>query len=112
MPHPNFIAQPSPGARSVGGPSSFTTDDGANAYFPERNYAITGVTRNASGAALGGCTVMLYRTDQMTMIQMTTSDASGNFSFVVDKTLTWYCTAYLAGSPDVTGATLNTLAGA
>jgi len=113
MPHPNFISPPSPvSSKGIGGVKSFMTQDGANPYFPERNFTITGVTRDSTGAALGNCVVMLYRTDQMNMVQMINSDASGNYSFTVDKTLQWYVTAYKAGAPDVAGATVNTLAGA
>lgn len=80
-------------------------------FFEERNYTITGITKDASGVALDNCTVKLYNTATDTLEQTVSSDASGNYSFVVDKTKAWYVVSYKAGSPDVTGSTVNTLAG-
>lgn len=79
--------------------------------FEERNYTITGITKDSSGAALGNCTVNLFDTLTNTLQQTTVSDASGNYNFVVDKTKAWYVVTYKAGSPDVVGGTVNTLAG-
>lgn len=80
--------------------------------FHERNYTISGVTKDSSGSALSNCTVLLFNTTTNTLEQTSVSDASGNYSFVVDKTRTWYAVSYKAGSPDVAGTTVNTLAGA
>jgi hypothetical protein len=80
-------------------------------YFPERNYTISGVTIDATGAALGNCVVRLFNTATNTQEQVTTSDASGAYAFVVDKTQAWYVVSYKAGAPDVTGITVNTIAG-
>jgi hypothetical protein len=80
-------------------------------YFPERNFTITGVTKDSSGAALGGCTVKLFNRATDAKEQETVSDGSGNYSFIVSRTQTYYVVAYLPGSPDVAGTTLNTLAG-
>jgi hypothetical protein len=81
-------------------------------FFEERNYLVSGVTRNAAGVATGGCTVKLFNAATDLLTQTATSDASGNYSFAVDKTQVWYVVAYLAGSPDVAGTTVNTLVGA
>lgn len=80
--------------------------------FAERNYLITGVTKDAAGAALGNCVVKLFNAATDALEQTTTSDASGNYSFIANKTKTFYCVAYKAGSPDVAGTTVNTLAAA
>lgn len=80
--------------------------------FQERNYTISGVTKDSTGAALGSCIVRLFNTDTNEVEQTTTSDASGNYSFIVDKTKGFYCVSYKTGSPDVAGTTVNTLAGA
>lgn len=80
--------------------------------FEERNYVISGVTKDSTGAPLGGCVVKLFNRATDVKEQETTSDASGNYSFSVDKTQTWYEVSYKPGAPDVAGTTLNTLAGA
>lgn len=85
--------------------------DGTAPIFEERNYTITGVTKNSSGAALGSVTVKLFNQATDILVASTISDASGNYSFIVDKTQLYYEVAYLAGSPDVAGTTVNTLAG-
>jgi hypothetical protein len=75
--------------------------------------AITGVTRDSTGAVLGSCTVHLFRTSDDVKVDTTTSDASGNYSFVrIADATTYYCVAYKAGSPDVAGTTVNTLVAA
>jgi hypothetical protein len=80
--------------------------------FEERNFLVTGVTRDGTGVAVGNCVVRLYNTANDTVAQTTTSDASGNYSFIVDKTQAWYAVSYKIGAPDVFGTTANTLAGA
>jgi hypothetical protein len=79
--------------------------------FEERNYTISGVTRNATGSPLGFCTVKLFSSATDTKEQTTTSDASGSYSFVVDKTQLYWTVEYLVGAPDVAGTSVNTLAG-
>lgn len=80
--------------------------------FEERNYTISGVTQDSTGAALGVCTVNLFYTATNVLAQTTTSDATGNYSFVVDKTVSFYVVSYKTGAPDVAGTSINTLAGA
>lgn len=112
MPHPTFIAPPSPArTNGIGGVLSFMSQDGYNPYFPERNYVISGVTKDATGAPLGGVTVELFNTATDRREQAMVSDASGNYAFVVDKTQRWYLNAYKSGAPDVAGSTVNTLVG-
>lgn len=85
--------------------------DGNCPYFPERNYTISGVTKDSTGAALGSVTVRLFNTATNLLEQTTTSDASGNYNFVVDKTQRYYQVDYKAGAPDLAGTSVNTLAG-
>ena len=76
-------------------------------------FYINGVTRDATGNALAGCWVKLFETLTDIQRQATTSDATGNYSFVVpDSTTLYYAEAYLPGSPDVAGTTKNNLVGA
>lgn len=79
--------------------------------FEEKNFTITGVTKDSSGVALGSCTVKLFLTASDVLSQSTISDASGNYSFIVDKTVSYYVVAYLDGGTPVAGTTINTLAG-
>lgn len=88
--------------------------------YAQQNFFISGVTRDSTGAPLGYCTVRLFFTANDSVsgrsadveAAQTTSDANGNFSFTVQPGVSYYIVAYLAGSPDVAGATLNTLVGA
>lgn len=76
-------------------------------------FAITGVTRDNTGAALGACTVKLFQTSNDAMIATMVSDASGNYTFWLrDSTSNYYVVSYKTGAPDVAGTTLNTLKGA
>jgi hypothetical protein len=75
-------------------------------------FGISGVTRDASGNALAGCSVKLYRTATDVEVDVTTSDGSGAYSFPnVTAQDGYYVVAYLPGSPDVAGTTVNTLLG-
>jgi hypothetical protein len=80
----------------------------------------SGITRDAYGTPLGGCTVRLHITSTTgevganTVIYTATSD-SVTGAFVVFSPYypnTHYIVSYKAGSPDVQGITLNTLVGA
>lgn len=73
------------------------------------NYAISGVTRDSVGAALGNCRVELFVTALDVSIAETVSDASGNFRFANPGTGPFYIVAYKAGGADVAGTTVNTL---
>ncbi len=78
-------------------------------FFPI-SYEITGVTKDSTGAALGGCTVKVYRTTDDVLVGTQVSDAAGNYNIqVAASSLAYYVVAYLAGSPDVSGTTVNTL---
>lgn len=73
---------------------------------------VSGQTLDSSGAPLAGCTVDLYLTATKTLVATQLSDASGNYSFPVPADANaYFVNAYLAGSPDVEGTTVNTLTG-
>lgn len=76
-------------------------------------FRIYGVTRDSTGAVLAGCTVDLFRTADNAFIDSVVSDASGNYEFrTAGPASAYYAVAYLVGSPDVFGTTVNTLVGA
>jgi hypothetical protein len=71
--------------------------------------AITGVSRDNTGAALGACVVKCYRAWDDLMIAQTVSDGSGNFTLNPSTSGPYYLVWYLAGSPDRAGTSVNTL---
>ena len=73
------------------------------------NRAITGISRDSTGTILGGAQLDLFVTSTDQRVAQVTSDASGNFSFGNPGSGPFYIVAYKVGSPDVTGATVNTL---
>lgn len=80
--------------------------------LPATKLLIYGVTKDSTGAALGNCSVALYRTLDDYLFERVTSDASGNYSFsAIGLSEQYYVVAYKAGVPDVSGVTVNTLIG-
>ncbi len=74
---------------------------------------ISGISRDSAGAVLVSATVKLFRTDTDAFVESTVSDAvTGAFTFnVVGPGQYYYEVAYKTGSPDITGASVNTLQG-
>ena len=70
---------------------------------------IAGVTRNSVGTALPSCIVKGYLTATDAFVSQCTSQGDGAFDFCTQFTGAHYLVAYLAGSPDVAGTTVNTL---
>ncbi len=70
---------------------------------------ISGYTRTSAGAALPGCTVKLFQTSDDVKVATTTSDGTGLYTFTDPGAGPFYALAYLDGSPDVAGVTLNNL---
>ena len=72
---------------------------------------IFGVTKDSNSNPLAACTLHLFLTATNVLVGTTTSDGGGNYTFTFSSTITgpFYIVAYLAGSPDVAGTTLNTL---
>jgi hypothetical protein len=80
---------------------------------PGPSLTIQGITRDEVGAPMAGFTVYLFNVTTGTPIleQITTSDGSGLYSFTVTAGQTYWVVDYKTGTPDKTGATLNTLRG-
>jgi hypothetical protein len=72
-------------------------------------WSISGVTRDTNSAALGAVTVDLFRSVDDLWLATTVSDASGNYAFYSTILGPYYCVAYLSGSPDRAGTTVQTL---
>jgi hypothetical protein len=100
------------GVPNTSNPAQFERFGEVVPIFEERNFLIVGVTKDSSGAALGNCLVRLFNAATNVMEQSATSDASGNYTFTVDKTQQWYAVSYKVGAPDVAGTTRNDLVGA
>ena len=71
------------------------------------NTALTGISRDSTGAALGACRVELWQGNVIK--DGVLSDAAGAFTFLNPGSGPFYIIAYKAGSPDVAGTTINTL---
>ena len=77
-----------------------------------RPQLISGVTRDSTGAPLGGMTVKLYNTNDDKMQEVVTSDANGNYTFSsIVNADAYYIVEYKTGPPDVRGTSDNTLVG-
>jgi hypothetical protein len=76
-------------------------------------FKISGVTRDSEGTVLGGCDVHLFRTtDDVEVGQVVSDSSTGAYSFTVGSNAEpYYIVAFKAGSPDVSGTTVNTLHG-
>lgn len=72
------------------------------------NMIMSGVSRDAAGATLGSCQVLIFRTEDKTLVAETTSDASGNWSVLIMKGGPFFLVEYKAGTP-VFGTSANTL---
>jgi hypothetical protein len=75
-------------------------------------YVISGVTKSSVGAVLPGCSVTAYETvTKLQAAPSVISDANGVYTISVQGAtgLKFFVVAYLAGSPDVEGTTVNTL---
>ena len=74
----------------------------------QQNNRIIGVSRDATGAALGSCVVKVFRTVDDVLVASTTSDGSGNWTAYPNQPGPYYFVEYKAGSPDVFGTSPNT----
>lgn len=73
------------------------------------NLFLSGVSRDAAGAALGNCRVLIFRTADNAFIGETTSDASGNWSVWMLGGGPFFLVEYKVGSPDLAGTSRNDL---
>ena len=73
-------------------------------------FSISGVTKDSSGAPLGGCAVHLFESATDAELAETVSDGAGNYTFALrTNSGFFYVVAYKPGAPDVAGTTVNTL---
>lgn len=72
---------------------------------------LNGTTRDGIGNALPNCVLDLFVTRTDVKVASTTSDSSGNYSFQILVGGPFYIVAYLEGSPDIAGTTVNDLVG-
>ena len=78
--------------------------------FRSASLLIVGITKDHTGAVLPGCTVKLFRTSDDVYVASAISNAVGRYVLSTSgDNGPYYVVAYLAGSPDVAGTTLNTL---
>jgi hypothetical protein len=76
-------------------------------------FGIAGVTRDQYGSVIVSCTVKLFKTSDDSLVSQIVSDAN-NGSYLLSTPYypdTHYIVATKSGSPDVAGATVNTLIG-
>jgi hypothetical protein len=85
--------------------------EGQSPYFVYP-YSLTGVTRANTGVPLPGCSVFVFSTADNSVAAITTSDGTGTYLVPASNAITHYAVAYLPGSPDVAGTTVDTLTGA
>ena len=76
------------------------------------SYTISGVSRDAQGNLLGGCTVLLFITGSDALYGKVVSEAvTGAFSFSVPNTTTPYYAVFFNSAGSLAGVTVNTLVG-
>ena len=81
---------------------------GDNRVLGQSNDRIIGVSRDATGAALGNCTVNVFKTSNNELVGSTISDGSGNWTVYPNQAGPYYFVEYKSGSPDVFGTSPNT----
>jgi len=92
----------------------YVTSDGAqgsDTAVLTRPAMLTGYTRDRNGAILPNCIVKVFRTSDDAYLGQTTSSGTGHYQFDVALGIDHYLVAYLDGSPDAAGTTVNTLQG-
>jgi hypothetical protein len=73
-----------------------------------QNIRIVGISRAATGAALGACEVKVFTALGDVLVASTTSDGSGNWTAYPNLPGPYYFVEYKAGAPDVFGTSPNT----
>lgn len=68
-----------------------------------------GITRDAYGSPLGGCTVRCFRNSTNELVSAVTSDANGFYIATTPYNDAHYLVVHKTGSPNVAGASVNTI---
>lgn len=81
-------------------------------------WIISGVTQNGANVPIGGCRVVIFQTNKILanldilanpVVVETVSDGSGNYSVQVARNEQYQIIAYLPGSSDLAGVTVNSV---
>jgi hypothetical protein len=76
----------------------------------KQRWIISGITKDSLSAPLPNCTVQLFNTNNDAFIAEVVSNSVGYYEFTLDGNVNpKYAVAYLVGSPDIAGTTVNTL---
>jgi hypothetical protein len=71
--------------------------------------AFVGYTRDSAGQPIGGCTVRAFRTATDEMVARVVSDANGYYAATSPYLEAHYLTVHKTSTPDVAGASVDTL---
>lgn len=74
----------------------------------QQNHRVVGVSRDASGAPLGGCTIKIFSTADDVLVATALSDGSGDWTAYPNQQGPYYFVEYKVGAPDVFGTSPNT----
>lgn len=72
-------------------------------------YSISGITRDANGNPLGGCTVLVYITGSDRLYTKVVSDAGGNWRAIVGNNADTFYAVSFDATGQISGATANNL---
>jgi hypothetical protein len=73
-------------------------------------WELAGVTKDSTGAVLGGCEVDLFYSNDIFVSEVLSDPTTGVFKFLISPSAgPFYFVAYKPGAPDVAGTTVNTL---
>lgn len=72
---------------------------------------VSGVVRNSSGVGVAGATVQLFNTSTGLLVDTQTTASDGSYTCGDPNAVSCFAIAYLPGSPDTAGTTVNTVAG-
>lgn len=107
------------GVGPASSPARWTGPNYGNNWEPEFNsakskfrgfFSISGITKDSTGTPIASCDVELFETGSEKFLNRTTSDGSGNYSFVVPSNSgNFWVRAYKVGAPDVAGTTINNI---
>ena len=72
---------------------------------------VSGTVVDVNGNAVSGATVQLFNTATGALVDTQTSQADGSYKVGDPNNVASFAVGYLSGSPDTTGATVDTLTG-
>jgi hypothetical protein len=89
--------------------TKFTDDMAFDRVMGNMNMVLSGVSRDSTGVALGGCQVLVFRTSDKVLVAETVSDGSGLWSIPMMEAGAMFLVQYKEGGTPVAGTSLNTL---